>query len=349
MYKTFWRFILLPVITIVLISLACQGGGVSTKAPEEALPSQEAEQEAQPPTAESTEPAPPTETAVPEVQNGKVGDILQSGDITLFIMGWNSVTPGDYIKPDAGKKFIAADVILVNAGKTPVQFSSFEFYVKDETGQKYDMDAMVTFTAGTDFLTGVELASGEKLWTKVGFHIPENAAGLQLIYDPVHERDTSKIFVDLGNEPASVPPPAQLPGESEQEVHPADQTVEVNGLFITINRTSYTSGTEYSKPNPGVQWLIVDITLENKRGSSVNLMPALQFLLKDSRGWICMHSIMAVMAVSGSEPSAELTAGEKLRGQLGFEVPEGATGLILMFDEDSDALPPKISIMLPLP
>jgi hypothetical protein len=299
----------------------------------------------QPPEFNEAEPTVPEPL---ESQSGKVGDIFQDGDITLLVAGWSNVSPAEYTKPDPGKKFISTDIIVVNAGDTPTQFSSFDFYLKDHTGQKYDLDAMATGASGSDFLPELELASGEKLWTRIGFQIPEGAAGLQLIYDALEEI-AGKVFVELGDEPVSVTPPEKLPGESEQQVYTSNQPVEINGLFITVNGASYSSGTEYLKPNPGAQWVVVDLTLENKRESSVNITSYTQLLLKDSQGWLCLHTPSPLMGTGGAEPNGELISGEKMRGQVGFEVPQGASGLVLMYDEDSYELPSKVSIALPLP
>jgi hypothetical protein len=72
-------------------------------------------------------------------------------------------------------------------------------------------------------------------------------------------------------------------------------------------------------------------------------------LLKDSTGWLCRQDSGVIFATGGSEPNGELTPGEKIRGQVGFVVPQGATGLLLMYDEDSYHPPPKVTIALTLP
>jgi hypothetical protein len=287
----------------------------------------------------------PTEPEPLSPQSGKVGDVIQSGSITLFVMGWENVSPLQYLNPESGNKFISTDCVVVNSGALPLALHSFSLYLKDETGQKYEQNTSASMAVGGG-PQSIELSPGERLWIRQGFQIPETRAGFQFIFDPV-EKYAGKIFVDLGSEPGLVHPPANLPGEQTLQIHQPDQTVVAGGLAISINAVNYSMGGEYIKPKPGNKFVVVDVTIENQSSSNIKVMIYGQMALKDSRGWVTFPTPSALIAPNEATPDGDLVPGEKIRGNVGFEILEDATGLVLMFDEDILQPPPKISIALP--
>ena len=56
--------------------------------------------------------------------------------------------------------------------------------------------------------------------------------------------------------------------------------------------------------------------------------------LRDSTGQKYDVDLMANVASGGSSPDGELVAGEKLRGQVGYQIPDDVTGLMFVFDAD---------------
>lgn len=320
--RNFVSFLALAVL--LLASLACGSSTsptlVATSAPPVDSGSQPQEQ--------------PTQALAPVTQqNYKVGDVVSIGDHVLVVLGWENVQPSDFSKPDAGKKFVAVELLLVNNSQSAMSVSTLlQMSMKDDTGQKYDVDFMASTAIGGASVDG-ELAPGEKVRGKVGFQVAENATGLQFVFD-ASVWGTGKVFVDLGAEPVTVEPPASIAGETSQQTYNVGDVIAMGTTNITVNEVLYPAGDQFNKPNAGFKFLVVDITIENKSTTAISVSTLLQMSVKDSGGQKFDVDLMASVASGGSSPDGEIAPGEKLRGQVGFQVPENATGLVFVFDAD---------------
>lgn len=319
--RNFVSFLALAVL--LLVSLACGSSAtptlVATSAPPVDSGSQPQEQ--------------PTQAPAPVQQNYKVGDVISIGDHVLVVLGWENVQPSDFSKPDAGKKFVAVELLLVNNSQSAMSVSTLlQMSMKDDTGQKYDVDFMASTAIGGASVDG-ELAPGEKVRGKVGFQVAENATGLQFVFD-ASVWGTGKVFVDLGAEPVTVEPPASIAGETSQRTYNVGDIIQIGTITITVNGISNPAGDQFNKPNAGNKFLIVDLTIENKGTNAVSVSTLLQMSVKDQSGQKYDVDFSASMASGGSSPDGEIAPGEKLRGQVGFQVPENATGLVFVFDAD---------------
>lgn len=322
---------------LLFVSLACSSpqatpqkvGSVSDKPTAKVQPT-EAPQANSTQVVEQPTQVPPTNTpAGPQAY--KVGDIVNIGDNVLVVLGWQEVKGDQFAKPEAGKKFVAIDALIVNKSKSAASISTLmQMSLKDSTGQKYNLDLMATTATKGGSLDG-EIAPGERVRGKVGFQIPENVQGLQFVFD-ASLFGTGKVIVDLGASPMAVEPPAELAGETKQPTFKIGDIANIGAFALTVNGVTTPAGDQFSKPNAGNKFVVVDVTLENKGTKSENVSSMLQMSLKDSAGTQYKVDLMAVVASKGTSPDGELAVGEKLRGQVGFQVPENATGLVFVFD-----------------
>ena len=316
---------LLALVVLLLVSLACGSSTspslVATSAPPVDSGSQPQEQ----PTQQA--PAPVVQ------QNYKVGDVVAIGDNVLVVLGWENVPASDFSAPEAGKKFVAVELLIVNKSQSAMSVSTLlQMSMKDDTGQKYDVDFMASTAIGGGSVDG-ELAAGEKVRGKVGFQVAENAQGLQFVFDD-SVFGTGKIFFDLGAEPVKVEPPAELAGETAQQTYNVGDVIAMGTTNITINEVLYPAGDQFNQPNAGFKFLVVDITIENLSATAISVSTLLQMSVKDSSSQKYDVDLMASVASGGTTPDGELAPGEKLRGQVGFQVPANATGLVFVFDAD---------------
>jgi hypothetical protein len=87
---------------LLLVSLAC---GSSTS------PSLVAT--SAPPVDSGSQPEQPTQAPAPVVQQDfKVGDVVSIGDNVLVVLGWENVPASDFSAPEAGKKFVAVELVV---------------------------------------------------------------------------------------------------------------------------------------------------------------------------------------------------------------------------------------------
>lgn len=339
---------LLTLFALVLASLAC---GSETSATPQLVNTQPAATSASgseaTPTAKPEQPTQaPADTPTPEPpKEFNVGDAVKIGDSVLMVIGWSEVAGDQFNKPDAGNKFIAVDLLVVNTSNSSASISSLlQASLKDDTGQKYDVDLLASSAAKKDGPDG-ELAPGERVRGTVGFQVPQDAKGLQFVFD-ASVFGIGKVFVTLGDTPTAVEPPAKLEGETEQAAFNVGEAVQVGTLSITVNEVKPVEGNQFAKPAEGHQFLVVDVTLENTGAAAETISTLLQMWLKDSTGQRYKVDLLAMTAAGGTSPDGELAAGEKLKGQVAFEVPADATGLLFVFDGDVFGAG-KVSIALP--
>jgi len=106
---------------------------------------------------------------------------------------------------------------------------------------------------------------------------------LQFVFD-ADVFGTGKIFVELGDAPVANEPPAKVEGELEQPTFKVGETVQIETFNLTVNEVSSPAGDEFSKPDAGHKFVVVDVTIENKGTEAENVSSALQMWLKDPTG-----------------------------------------------------------------
>jgi hypothetical protein len=263
----------------------------------------------------------------------EIGDVIHIGDANLVVLGWEVVEGDQFNSPDEGKQFISVDLIIVNTSESAGNVSSMlQMTLRDETAQKYDVDLMASVAAGNSAPDG-EISPGERVRGRVGFQVPEDHGDLTFVYD-ADVFGTGKVFVNLGSEPMLVNPPASLEGETAQETFSIGDVVQMGDIQMVVNEVTFPVGDQYNKPDEGDKFVAVDLTFENTGTTAQNMSSMLQMSLKDASGQTYDVDLMAQAAAGGSSPEGELAPGERLRGQVGFQVPEDAEGLVFVFDAD---------------
>lgn len=326
------QLLALAALALLAATLACGGsasptlvGQVTTEPPREgqtAVPTEAGATES--PTEEPTRVAPTTY---------QVGDIISMGDVIMVVLGWDNPPGDDFSQPDEGKKFVAVDLILVNQSRSSISVSSMlQMELKDATSQVYDVDLMASTAIGGSSPDG-EISPGERVRGQVGFQVPEDATGLVFVFD-ADVWGTGKVFVELGPEPVSIEPPAELPGEQAQTVFAIGDIIEIGNLTLTVNEVTNPPGDSFNRPNEGHKFVVVDVTIQNQGSEAVSVSSMLQMSLKDDTGQGYDLDLTASIASGGTTPDGEIAPGETIRGQVGFQVPEDATGLVFVFDAD---------------
>ena len=202
--------------------------------------------------------------------------------------------------------------------------------LKDSTGQNYDASYMATLGLGGCGLDG-QLVPGEVLRGYAGFEIPEDVQGFEFAFDASYW-GLEKIFIDLGSEPQKVDAPASLGGEINQQIYKIGDVITMGTTTLTVGGIEFSQGQEYSEPAEGYEFLVVDLTLENKGSQAITVSSLMQMAVKDADHYQYSVDLFASMLLGQGSPDGEIAAGEKLRGQVGFQVPKDATKLMFVFD-----------------
>lgn len=104
--------------------------------------------------------------------------------------------------------------------------------------------------------------------------------------------------------------------------------VEANGIALTVNSVSAVDNVDdIFKPDEGNIFLVADVTIESVDQDAAAYNP-LYFKVKDADGF---EYNVTLTAPDPSLKSGELSPGDKARGNIAFEVPADATGLVLAY------------------
>lgn len=262
-----------------------------------------------------------------------IGDIIDFDDTSMVVLGWSSPPGDDFTQPKDGNKFVVVDLLFVNTGSTADSISTMlQTELKDSTSQVYNIDFGASTVSGSSSPDG-EISPGERVRGSVGFQTPQDATGLQFVFDgSIFGAD--RIFVDLGDEPISVEAPAEIAGETAMTTFEVGDIIEIGDLVLVVNSVTFPAGDDFNQPDDGKKFVAVDLSITNNTDSAQAVSSMLQMNLKDATGQGYSIDLTALVATGGTSPDGELAPGETIRGQVGYQVPVDVQGLVFVFDGD---------------
>jgi hypothetical protein len=270
---------------------------------------------------------------LPEQITYEVGDVISIDETILIVLGWDQPPGGDFNPPDEGKKYLVVDVIIANQGEKTFNSSPiFQMSLKDPSGQKYNINGKANAAGGSNPPNG-EVNPGEIIRGKVGFHVPEDQTNFIFVYE-ANLIGLGEVSVELGSTPIAIDPPEDLDLAQSQEIFQIGDLVEISDLVIQILGVSYPAGTDIVRPREGYQFIAVDVQLENQGSSIQEVSSIAQMYVKDATGQKYTFHLGAQSIIDSGLPDDELQPGERVRGQIGFQVPENSQGFIFVYDAE---------------
>lgn len=107
--------------------------------------------------------------------------------------------------------------------------------------------------------------------------------------------------------------------EKQKTTFKVGETVEIDGVHLTVNSVNFSEGSQYSKPKDGNQYVLVNVTIENKSKKTTNYNP-FDFKLDDAGNQTALSEY--IMNEDGSNPvtdalnSGTLAEGGKVTGTM---------------------------------
>lgn len=276
----------------------------------------------------------PTEEPEPEDTGPtiyQVGDIITAGDMVFTLVGWQFSEGNELIQPEAGNIYVGVDIVISNQGSEPFNIAPMlTTHIKDSTNQIYNPGPFATGQVG-DGLPNKDVNPGERLRGQIGFQVNGAATGLVFTLDP-NLWAGGKLFIELGDTPTSVDIPADFPADQPQTAFAVGDTVALGDMSFVVNEVLHPNDNPVFQPAPGTRFVVLDVTFTNNAAQAVNFAGLGQPYMKDSAGQIYDSNLGALLATGGAVPSGEYAPGESIRGQIGFQVPESASGLFFVLD-----------------
>ncbi|HEU5375861.1 MAG TPA: DUF4352 domain-containing protein [Ktedonobacteraceae bacterium] len=110
------------------------------------------------------------------------------------------------------------------------------------------------------------------------------------------------------------------------------QVVKVGDTWeVTVNSIKKSQGDEFSKPDSGNMFLIVNVTVKNISAKEQTISSLLNFKLKDADG---TEGKTNFLSGTSPAPDGKIAAGDKSRGDLVYEVSASQKNFTLAFESD---------------
>ena len=109
--------------------------------------------------------------------------------------------------------------------------------------------------------------------------------------------------------------------EVAKSVYEIGETATVEGINITVNSVRVSTGNDWSTPEEGKEFFVMDITLENTKDSDFSSSSLMCYKLKDADGRD--QDIEIFIDLNGTLDTT-VPSGDKASGEIAFEVPIGS-------------------------
>jgi len=117
-----------------------------------------------------------------------------------------------------------------------------------------------------------------------------------------------------------------------QETYQVGDVISTGDMLVVLLGWSEPSPNDFIQPEEGYRFIVVDVLVVNQGAQPRTLASGLQMKLKDSTGQQYSEDLAASIAAAGTSPGGEISPGERLRGQVAYQVREDAEGLVFVFD-----------------
>lgn len=124
----------------------------------------------------------------------------------------------------------------------------------------------------------------------------------------------------------------QTAAETQKLEYNQGEEARLGNGAITVTEVKKSNGNSWDKPQTGKEFIIVNITIENKGNDKLSYNP-FYFKLQNSQG---QQESMTFTTIDSdtSLKSGELISGGKASGTIAFETTKGDTNLILIYNDN---------------
>lgn len=273
----------------------------------------------------------PEELYIPETHVHSIGEEISYGEVTVTVLGWRLSQGNENDRPAEGTKLVVVDVLIVNKGSEALKYRPDRLiFLRDTDLNRYEHDSR--FWHSPTVVRDTTLVPGEPVRFDVVFQVPEAVNEFYLIYDDGYADDeVNELYVGLPSEPvtAEVPVGASVFGD---EIHAIGQEIGHGDLTLVVLGWSNTGGDILRQPEEGNVYVIVDVLMVN-RGETINVR-ARRMKLFDAdlrRYWGETTPRYPYWPLQFDD----ISRGERLRGQVAFEVPSDSSDHIFVVELSS--------------
>ncbi len=275
------------------------------------------------PTSTATTP-PPGSSERPVV----TGERILAGDAALTVLSVEELAEAGTRKAAEGAALLDVEVVIENEAEEALDYTPLYFRLEDAQGSAYQP---VPGGAGPALQSGT-LRAGEWVRGHVTFEIPAEVSGLRLRFTPLMPGGYAvEAWVDLSQSPVE----AELPGTppvgglaaGSGGLPVTGQRDESGEIALSISEVKVVERMGSTRAAAGNKLVVMAATIENVSRTRVPFNPD-YFSARDAQGYEYPAVIIPIETVLGA---GSLRQGEKVSGQVVFEVPGEVTRLVVEY------------------
>jgi hypothetical protein len=293
------------------------------------------------PTATLTPVVPPTDTATPTTTPAPLGSAgrpvgmgerLTAEGIGLTVLSTQKIAEVSKRKAAEGNTFLDVEALIEAAGEQEVDYTPLYFRLVDAQDNAYQPSS----SGAQPAIQSGRLRPGEWVRGHVTFEIPAGAGGLRLRYSPeIAAGYAIDLWVDfsLAAKQAELPDTApvielgEAAGAAGKALPVTGQRDEGGGIALTVERVTAGERVGPTRAAAGSLLVTLDVTVENvaRAKSPFN---AYYFTARDDAGYEYPSMILPLETLL---QGGSLGQGQKVSGQVVFEVPESTKRLVVEY------------------
>lgn len=267
----------------------------------------------------------PTVLAGSSLIPGAVGERVEGWDVGLIVLSVEPTTEVGRLRAAQDRILLDVEVQIDNAAAVEQPYNPIYFTLLDGEGSEYTPITNGVFRA---LLSG-DLGPGEFVRGRLVFDVPVASGDYRLRYAPqVTVTEPAALWVALDHQQANVIPETGMEYAAIHDGLPGlGQRTEGSGIALVIDAAERADRLGITRPAEGNQLVVAQVTIENVSRTLTPYNPT-YFFAADVQGYQYPSLVIPLETLL---PAGSLQEGERVTGQVVFEVPADVSRLVLTY------------------
>lgn len=263
----------------------------------------------------------------------RIGERATAGSAALTALSAKTAGEAGRLKAVEGTTLLDVEAVIENTSKENIDYTPLYFRVEDAQGRVYQPatgGAWPAMQSGT--LRGGEWARGHITFEITVQSDGAGMDGLRLHFSPQAATETTgELWIDLSQPPAQAALPTTAPVSGLEtgatKLPMAGQRDEAGGIALSIAQVSAGQRVGSTRAGKGNVLVSLMVTIENVSRARSPFNPD-YFSVKDANGY---EYPAVVIPLETMLQGGSLGQGQKVSGQVVFEVPESTARLVVEY------------------
>lgn len=127
--------------------------------------------------------------------------------------------------------------------------------------------------------------------------------------------------------------PSSTGEENKETAFRKGEIAELNGVQVTLTEYKESTGSDFNKPSDGNVFLMVEFEIANNTDKELAVSSAMSFEAY-ADDYSLNYSLGALMEKEGAQLDGSIAAGKKMKGWIGWEVPQDYQKVEIYFTDN---------------